>query len=132
MLDPIVSFFARLFQLVGRGLGLLVGVLLWPFLWLGRWYGQRGWILRGVVGAVLAVIVGLYGYFFYVTQFWNGFDPDYPAALVETRGTEAAGQPLAATGSGQSCKPSAIATVAADLVDLNVNRNAWISSMLVS
>ncbi|HRP80203.1 MAG TPA: DUF2333 family protein [Aquamicrobium sp.] len=132
MLDPIVSFFARLFQLVGRGLGLLVGVLLWPFLWLGRWYGQRGWILRGVVGAILAVIVGLYGYFFYVTQFWNGFDPDYPVALVETRGTEAAGQPLAATGSGQSCKPSAIATVTADLVDLNVNRNAWISSMLVS
>lgn len=137
MLDPIVSFFARVFQLVGKGLGLLVGALLWPFLWLGRWYARRGWMLRAVVGAIVAALIGLYGYFFYVTQFWTGFDPDYPAALVEARGTGGAGEPVAVAGatpggSSQSCKPSAIATVSADLIDFNVNRNAWISSMLVS
>ena len=135
MLDPIVAFFTRVFQAIGKGIGLLIGALLWPFLWLGRWYSRRGWMLRGVVGAILAAIVVLYGYFFYVTQFWNGFDPDYPAALVEARGTAGAGEPVSATSgaqAGQSCKPSAIAGIAADLVDFNVNRNAWISSMLVS
>ena len=137
MLDPIVSFFARVFQAIGRGLGLLVGVLLWPFLWLGRWYARRGWILRAVVGAVVAGIIGLYGYFFYVTQFWTNFNPDYPAALVQTRGTAGAGDPVSSSdatsaGAGQSCKPSAIAGIAAELVDFNVNQNAWISSMLVS
>ena len=32
----------------------------------------------------------------------------------------------------QSCKPSAIAAVSADLIDFNVNQNAWISSMVIS
>jgi hypothetical protein len=137
MLDPVVSFFARVFQAIGKGLGLLIGVLLWPFMWLGRWYARRGWILRAVVGAIIAGIIGLYGYFFYVTQFWNNFNPDYPAALVQARSTTGAGEPVAAasatgSGTGQSCKPSAIAGIAADLIDFNVNQNAWISSMLVS
>ncbi len=138
MLDPIVSFFSRVFQVIGRGLGLLVGVLLWPFLWVGRWYTRRGWILRAVVGAILLGIVGLYGYFFYVTQFWNNFNPDYPAELVQARSTTGAGDPVGQQASGgatqpaQSCKPSAIAAISADLVDFNVNQNAWISSMLVS
>src|SRR5690606_40556459 len=43
-----------------------------------------------------------------------------------TGATTGAGQPA------QNCKPSAIAGIAADLVDFNVNQNAWISSMLVS
>lgn len=137
MLDPIVSFFARVFQALGRFIGLAIGALLWPFLWLARWYGRRGWVLRGVVGALLAVVVGLYGYFFYVTQFWTGFDPDYPASLAEVSDRAAPGEPLgAAAGTGaqaaQSCKPSAIAAISADLIDFNVNQNAWISSMLVS
>ncbi|MCO5145443.1 MAG: DUF2333 family protein [Aquamicrobium sp.] len=141
MLDPIVSFFARVFHAIGKGLGLLIGALLWPFLWLGRWYTRRGWILRAVVGAIVAGIIGLYGYFFYVTQFWTNFNPDYPALLVQARSTTGAGEPVAAasgaTSSGaappaQSCKPSAIAGIAADLIDFNVNQNAWISSMLVS
>lgn len=138
MLDPIVSFFTRIFQAIGKGLGILVGFLLWPFLWAGRWYTQRGWILRGVVGLILLGIVGMYGYFFYVTQFWNGFDPDYPVEIVQTGGTAAAGDPLTGGGgstqsqAAQSCKPSAITAVAAHLVDFNVNQNRWISSMLVS
>ena len=35
MLDPIVNFFTRIFQWIGRGIGLLIGVILWPFLWAG-------------------------------------------------------------------------------------------------
>ena len=137
MLDPIVSFFTRLFQWIGRGLGYLIGVVMWPFLWAARWYWGRGWMLKGGVGAVILVVVALYGYFFYVTQFWTNFNPDYPAALAQTREATAAGDPVdtAKSVSGQpaqSCKPSAIAGVSADLIDFNVNRNAWISSMVLS
>ena len=51
MLDPIVNFFTWVFQWIGRGIGWVIGILLWPFLWAGRWYVQRGWILKLVLGA---------------------------------------------------------------------------------
>ncbi|CCV15894.1 DUF2333 family protein [Mesorhizobium sp. STM 4661] len=152
MLDPIVNFFTRIFQWIGRGIGFVIGVILWPFMWAGRWYTKRGWILKAVVGLALLVLVGLYAYFFYVTQVWNDFNPDYPPRiLAESNSPQTAnalaGDPVAPAatqggeGSGttsqnpttpQSCKRSEIAAVTADLIDFNVNRNAWISSMLVS
>ncbi len=157
MLDPIVDFFTRIFQWIGRGIGLVVGVLLWPFLWAGRWYLTKGWILKAVVGALLVGLVCLYGYFFWQTQIWHGFNPDYPTARGDlAAGKTLAGEPVAAattqnadaTGTGgtaappattapaapaaQVCQRSAIADVTADLVDFNVNQNAWISSMIAS
>ncbi|MBN9254878.1 MULTISPECIES: DUF2333 family protein [unclassified Mesorhizobium] len=153
MLDPIVNFFTWIFQRIGRGIGLVIGIILWPFMWVGRWYGRRGLILRAVVGVALVVLIGLYAYFFYVTQFWRDFDPDYPARILAASNSPQmanalAGDPVAPAtqqaggnasgGTGQaapapqSCKRSEIAAVTADLIDFNVNRNAWISSMLVS
>ncbi len=38
MLEPIVSFFTRIFQSIGARHRLAVGVVLRPFVWLGRWY----------------------------------------------------------------------------------------------
>ena len=32
MLDPIINFFSRTFFLIGRGIGLVIAWLLWPFL----------------------------------------------------------------------------------------------------
>ena len=58
MLDPIVNFFTRIFQWIGRGIGLVIGAILWPFLWAGRWYTQRGWILKAVVGLALLGMTG--------------------------------------------------------------------------
>lgn len=139
MLDPIVTFFTRIFQWIGRGIGIVIGIVLWPFMWAGRWYTQRGWILRAVIGLIVLVVLGFYARFFYITQWWNNFNPDYPAAEVAAAGATGAGEPVQASGQGQatttqptSCKPSAIAAVAADLVDFNVNQNAWISSTLLS
>ena len=86
MLDPIVSFFTMVFQWIGRAVGLLIGILMWPFLWFGRWYIQKGWILKAVLGAAIAVLAAMYIYFIYSTQFWNGFDPDY-VAKVSLRNT---------------------------------------------
>ena len=142
MLDPIVNFFTSVFQWVGRGIGFVIGIVLWPFLWVGRWYTQRGWILKAVVGAALLVLIGLYANFFYATQWWNNFNPDYPAALAQQKSASLAGSPVspapttatatAAQQTAATCQPSAIAGVSAELIDFNVNQNAWISSMVVS
>jgi hypothetical protein len=142
MLDPIVNFFTRIFQWIGRGIGLVIGVILWPFMWAGRWYTQRGWVLKAVIGLALLVLVGLYGYFFWVTQRWTNFNPDYVAAYDFSRlgaasgeaVTPETGQAAPATsgeGSARSCSRSAIVEVTAGLIDYNVNQNPWISSMIL-
>jgi hypothetical protein len=147
MLDPIVNFFTRMFQSIGRGVGFAIGVVLWPFMWAGRWYTQRGWILRAVLGAILVGIIGLYGYFFWSTQRWMNFNPDYIAAYdLTAKGSPTAPQAApergivrgpegtavaTSEGAAQTCKRSAIVDVTADLIDLNINQNAWISSMIL-
>ena len=145
MLNSIVQFFTRTFQTVGRWLGLAVAYLLRPFVWLGRWFTQRGVILRIVLGALLLGLVALYGYFFWTTQRWSGFDPGY-ARAYDRKPAAAAGAPKAPTGgivtteeakesesesAVQTCRRSLLVEATADLVDFNVNENAWISSMLL-
>src|SRR5919106_6640834 len=80
MLEPIVQFFTRAFQAIGRGIGFVVGIVLWPFTRLGHWYTQRGWILKGLLGLLLLGLIFLYGYFFWVTQVWTNFNPSYATA----------------------------------------------------
>lgn len=125
MLDPVIAFFERIFNAIGRGIGMVISVILWPFVTMARWYRERGFILKAIVGAVILVFFGLYGYFFWQSQVWYGFDPDYPAkreVIAATPGTEmSAGQ----------CAPSAMVAATADLIDFNVNENAWISSMIL-
>ena len=94
MFDPIGNFFTRVFQSIGRGIGFGVSVVLWPFMWARHWYANRGWILRSVVGAIVVLILGLYGYFIWNTQRWLNFNPDYVGAydLTAQRGsTKSAG-----------------------------------------
>src|SRR3989337_2612759 len=133
MLDPIVNFFTRIFQWIGRCIGLVIGVILWPFMWAGRWYTQRGWILKAVLGLVLLVLVGLYGYFIWNTQVWTNFNPAYAEAynFKQPAGTAPAQPAPSATGGTagvegevKTCTNSAIVQVAADLIDFNVNENA--------
>jgi len=134
MLDPIVNFFTAIFHWIGRGIGFVIGILLWPFLWLGRWYVQRGWILKAVVGAGLVLLVGLYGYFIWNTQAWTGFDPNYVERYSYDKRNVSAGEQIAdgsGTDTARTCGRSAIADVSADLIQYNVNDNAWLSSMLL-
>src|SRR5690606_2378525 len=139
MLDPIVNFFIRTFQWIGRGSGLVVGAILWPFLWAARWYRQRGWILRAVIGLLLLGLVLLYGYFIWSTQRWNNFDPLYaeaynftqPATSTQVETAAPAGAAETAEGEVKTCTVSAITQVAADLIDFNVDENAWVSSMIL-
>ncbi|TIY11030.1 MAG: DUF2333 family protein, partial [Mesorhizobium sp.] len=140
MLDPIVNFFTRIFQWIGRGIGFAVGVILWPFMWAGHWYTQRGWILKAVLGLALLMLIGLYGYFIWNTQVWSNFNPAYAEAYKFTQpaGTtpaqpapSATGETAGVEGEVKTCTNSAIVQVAADLIDFNVNENAWISSMIL-
>lgn len=130
MLDPIVDFFTRIFEAVGRGIGWLIALLLWPFLAIGRWYTKRGWILRGAVGLIVLVWLGGYLYFFWNTQRWTNFDPDYVETYSFSERTTEPGE-VVAGGSGGECGASSIVQVAADLIDYNVNQNQWIPSTLL-
>jgi hypothetical protein len=144
MLNSIVRFFTRTFQAIGRGLGLAVAFVLRPFVWLGRWLTNRGVILKVLLGVFLIGLIGLYGYFFWTTQAWHGFNPDYAKAYEHK--VEAAATPKAPSGgiitadeaaeeetdaAVQTCRRSLLVDATADLIDFNVNQNAWISSMLL-
>ncbi|MFC3075321.1 DUF2333 family protein [Shinella pollutisoli] len=135
MLDPIVAFVQRVFSAIGRGIGLVVAWILWPFVTVANWYRGRSWIIKGPIGIGLLVLVIGYGYFIWNTQVWSGFDPEYVNAYNLAARKNDAGQPVKAaagqTAPANTCQTSAIVDVTADLIDLNVNKNAWISSMLL-
>lgn len=141
------SFLSRVLAVLGRAIIVPLGAI-------GRLYLRLGTIAKIIVGIAALWLIGLYGYFFWQTQAWTNFNPDYPAAYnyqsATTPGEELAqsnqapstpavtdpAAPAAATdptvaSTARKCSPSAIATVAADLTDFNVNQNAWISSMLL-
>jgi hypothetical protein len=121
-------------------------VVAWPFRRWGRAETKRGWVVRGIILLAVLVLIGLYGNFFWQTQRWTDFNPDYVAAykfrdrqVTAGETANAAQNTTGQTGttiqgspaSQKSCAPSAIATVTADLIDFNVNRNQWISSMIL-
>jgi len=132
MLDPIVNFFTRVFQAIGRGIGLLISWLLWPFVAASAWYARRGWLIKGPIGIGLVVLVGLYGYFIWNTQVWTGFDTNYVASYNLAGRNVSAGEQTSPQGdTARACGRSGIVEVTADLIDFEVNDNAWISSMIL-
>ncbi|MFZ1813556.1 MAG: DUF2333 family protein [Rhizobiaceae bacterium] len=131
MLDPVIQFFTRIFESIGRGIGWLIAAILYPFVSVGRWYTRRGWIIRGSVGLVLLVWLVSYLYFFWHTQRWTNFNPDYVASYDLANRTVDPGEKMP-EGSATQCATSAIVEVAADLIDFNVNQNEWIPSTLLA
>ena len=109
MLDPIVAFFTRLFQWIGKGIGFVVGILLWPFMWFGRWYRVKGWIIKLVFGAGIALVATLYLFFVYTTQVWTNFDPNYVDAYNHENRNRSAGE-LQVSAAPAPAAPAAPAT----------------------
>lgn len=129
MLDPIIAFFQRVFAAIGRGIGMVVAWLLWPFLAAHGWYRERSWIIRGPILAILVLLIIFYGQFIYRTQIWHGFDPAFVQAYKFDERTVPAGNPL--PGEANRCQDSAVVAISAALTDQNVNQNAWVSSTLL-
>ncbi|MEM9590719.1 MAG: DUF2333 family protein [Pseudomonadota bacterium] len=117
-----------------------------PFVWLGGLFGRLGTMLKVAIGLALLVLLPFYGYFFWNTQVWTGFDPDYAEAYnVATKKAGDVPEPSGGivtddvtktdtqteSGGQQTCRRSMIVEAAGDLVNFNVNENAWISSMLL-
>jgi hypothetical protein len=146
MLDQITGFLKRAASAAGRGIRVLIAWLVWPVMAAHGWYRGRHLRVKVPIIAFAALLIGLYGYFFWQTQVWRGFDPNFvdsyrwsernmPAGQeLPSLGVEAQAQaetPGAAAAQPRQCQTSAIADAAADLTDMNVNQNAWISSMLL-
>ncbi|MEO3997874.1 DUF2333 family protein [Mesorhizobium sp. CAU 1732] len=136
MFDPIVSFFTRVFQAIGRGIGMLVAWIVWPFVAASQWYARRGWIIKGPIGIGLILLIALYGYFIWNTQRWTNFDTAYAEKYDFTAAPAGGANPQTETtdpveGEVKTCTRSAIVDVTADLIDFNVNQNGWISSMIL-
>ncbi len=125
IIEANLAFLMQILQSIRRVFGYIVSFLLRPFVWTRNWYARRGWIIRAFFGAVIVIFVFLYGYFFWTTQWWSNFNPDYAAAYAAASGSKNSESAL------ESCKRSVIVDATADLVDFNVNQNAWISSMIL-
>ena len=130
MFDPVIAFFTRIFEAVGRWIGRLVAAILWPFKAMGRWYTRRGWIVRGIVGLIVLIWLGSYIYYFWQTQHWANFNPNYIASYNLSEREVAPGSPV--PGKDNTCATSAIVDVTAGLIDFNVNQNSWIPSLFLS
>ncbi|MEO0635385.1 MAG: DUF2333 family protein [Pseudomonadota bacterium] len=148
MLDPIIAFFQGVFAAIGKGIGYVIGAILWPFLAFGRWYNRRSWLVRVPVAIIVLIFIAGYLHLIWITQFWNPPAPDYadkyapggdniaatatlepgqPTAVANV-GAGDAGTPGDAQGAvGGQCAPSQIARVAADLIELNTVDSTWIA-----
>lgn len=136
MLDRIAGFFRLIGQMIGRWARLFSAWAFWPFLAAHDWYQRRSWMIRLPVIAFVALLVALYGYFFWETQVWSNFNTAFVDQYRLSERKVAAGQEVpvaegANTTAPKTCQRSAIVDVAADLTDFNVNQNAWISSMVL-
>ncbi|MBY5899034.1 DUF2333 family protein [Rhizobium leguminosarum] len=136
MLDRIAGFFRLIGQMMGRWARLFSAWAFWPFLAAHGWYQRRSWMIRLPVIAFVALLVALYGYFFWETQVWSNFNTAFVDQYRLSERKVAAGQEVpvaegANTTAPKTCQRSAIVDVAADLTDFNVNQNAWISSMVL-
>ncbi|MEM0900846.1 MAG: DUF2333 family protein [Pseudomonadota bacterium] len=124
MLDPVIAFFVRTFELFGRGIGTVISWLIWPFVAFSAWLRGTGWFVKIPVFVILLALLVGYGHMFFITQFWS--PPPVSTAQVYV-GDEF---PLAAgedTGNG-TCQPSAMVTAVQDIIELNVNDAPWVPS----
>lgn len=126
MLDPIINFFKRVFASIKRWFLAVFAMIVAPFVAIYAFFQSSGLIIKIIIGFVVIVLFGGYGYFGWNTQVWSGFDTNY-AAKYEFEKAEAPGTQL----SDGTCAKSSVVTITHDLIDYNVNQNTWISSMLL-
>ncbi|MFP5076775.1 DUF2333 family protein [Rhizobium sp. YIM 134829] len=136
MRDSLTGFFQSIRQGISRLGGWLSAALLRPFRAGPGISSRRGLLIKAPLLAFVLLFIGLYGYFFWQTQAWTNFDPDYPGHYNFAARKLDAGLPVP-VAEGQAapaapvCQRSGIVDVTSDLIAFNVDENAWISSMLL-
>ncbi|MCB1386228.1 MAG: DUF2333 family protein [Nitratireductor sp.] len=124
MLDPVVDFFTRIFYWIGRAIGKVIAMVLWPFVTFRNWLRGKGWFIKIPVFLVLLMLALGYLYLFYITQFWGDTDPNYVKRYDFGATHHAAGERL----DDGTCAPSAMVEVTADLIARNVVDDVWVPS----
>ncbi len=124
MLDPIIDFFSRMFSMLGKGIGLVIAWLLWPFLAFRNWLRGKGWFIKIPVFIVLFLVVLSYVYLIFITQFWSIGDENYASKYSIAQLEKGAGEQI----SPGVCQPSAMVQASADLINGNVNEGPWVPS----
>ena len=91
-------------------------------------------MIKGPVGLFILALLAGWVWFAYHSQVWHSFEPKYAANYQFNNRNVGGGAELPASSEAgnKTCAPSAIVQVTADLIDYNVNQNAWIPSMLMS
>lgn len=93
------------------------------------------------VTLLMGGLVALYVHFFWSTQHWANFNPDYPVGddVPPMNVSQDMGNGSIQNGTGgakvgreaEACRRSTIVDVTAKLIDFNVNQNDWVSSMIL-
>ncbi len=129
MLDPVIEFFRTLFSSIGVLIGRLVVLLLSPFVLAKNLYLRTRGILKVLLGILVLGIVIPYLWFFWNVAWIRNHTHDYTDKFKFEEVTVSAGDRI--PGEANKCSRSGIVDVASDLLDFNVNQNAWISGSLL-
>ncbi len=124
MLDPVIAFFKSILGWLWRGIGRLVGWVLWPFRTFSSWLRGRGWFVKIPVFAIVALLVVGYVHLLAITQFWSTGD----AAQLAQHDNASSATPVGERLENGSCQQSAMITATADLIEFNVNEGTWVPS----
>ncbi|PCI05788.1 MAG: hypothetical protein COB78_04145 [Hyphomicrobiales bacterium] len=134
MLDPIVSFVTKIFELIGRGFGQVIAWLLFPFIWVRALYKRTHGIMKVLLAILLLCIIIPYGWFFWNVAWIRNFDVNYTDKIQFEKFTVSAGGTVTIDGNAgaeKTCGRSAIVDVEIELLDFSVNQNAWMSATLL-
>ena len=132
MLDPIIDWIKKLIALSVAAVKGAIRWLLAPFIYLYTLYKTSGWILRSILLVLLVPIIITYGWFIWSALWIRGYDINYVDKYKLDELKVTAGEQVSSEGgtdTTKTCGRSAIAMVTSDLIDFNVNKNSWISSM---
>jgi hypothetical protein len=131
VLDPLIEWLKGLVAAVLGWIRRAIAFVTYPFRWTYAFYRRSGWIIRGVIIVLLLPFVIGYGWFIWNALWIRGYDVDYPDKYDFAERSVSAGEQVAVEGGQETtrtCAHSYLVQVVADLIDFNVNQNAWMSS----
>jgi len=132
LLDPFIDWIKKLTALIVATVTGIGKAIIAPFVYLYNLFKTSGWILRILLAVILVPIFITYGWFIWSALWIRDYNINYVDNYKFNELKVSAGEQVSAEGGSKetkTCGRSAIVRVTADLLDFNVNKNSWISSM---